>query len=58
MAKNNIITATKERVKESRGDVPEGETPPAHNWVIHTYLRGVGAQPCKHLTLGITEESL
>lgn len=38
MAKNNIITATKELVKELKGDVPEGETPPAHNGVIHTSL--------------------
>lgn len=57
MAKNNIITATKELVKEFKGDVPEGETPPAHNWVIHTYLKGVGAQLYKCFTLGITGES-
>lgn len=56
MAKNNIITATKELVKEFKGDVPEGETPPTHNWVIHTYLKGVRAQLHKRLTLGIMEE--
>lgn len=39
-AKNNIITATKELVKELKGDVPKGETPPPHNGVIHTFLRG------------------
>lgn len=33
MAKSNIITATSELVKEQKkGDVPEGETPPAYNW--------------------------
>lgn len=44
MAKNNIITATEELVKELKGEVPEGETPPAHNRVIHTSLGGEGLQ--------------
>ena len=44
MAKNNIITATKELVKELKGDVPEGETPPAHNGVIHAPPRGRGGE--------------
>lgn len=49
MAKNNIITATKELVKELKGDVPEGETPPAHNGVIHTSPRGEGVQRSSHV---------
>lgn len=49
MAKNNIITATKELVKELKRDVPEGETPPAHNGVIHTSLWGEGAQGSSHV---------
>lgn len=49
MAKNNIITATKELVKELKGDVPEGETPPAHNGVIHTSLGGEGVQGSSHV---------
>lgn len=63
MAKNNIITATKELVKELKGDVPEGETPPAHNGVIHASLRGEGVQGSSHviqapLTPETMEESL
>lgn len=49
MAKNNIITATKELVKEQKGDVPEGETPPVHNGVIHTSLWGEGVQGSSHV---------
>jgi len=63
MAKNNIITATEELAKkELKGDVPEGETPPAHNGVIHTSLRGEGVQASSRLlqaplTLETKEES-
>lgn len=49
MAKNNIITATKELVKELKGDVPEGETPLAYNGVIHTSLRGEGVRGSIHI---------
>lgn len=63
MAKNNIITATKELVKELKGDVPEGETPPAHNGVIHASHWGEGAEGSSHviqapLSPKTTEESL
>lgn len=63
MAKNNIITATEELVKELQGDVPEGETPPVHNRVIHTFLMGLGFQGSSHviqapLAPGTLEESL
>lgn len=49
MAKKNIITATKELVKELKGDVPEGETPPAHNGVIHTSLGEEWVQGCRYV---------
>lgn len=49
MAKNNIITATKEVVKELKGDVPEGETPPAHNGVIHASLGREEVQGSSHV---------
>lgn len=60
MAKNNIITATKELVKELKRDVPEGEAPSPHNGVIHTFPRGVGVQGSSHviqapLSLGTME---
>lgn len=63
MAKNNIITATKELAKELKGDVPEGEAPTAHNGVIHTFLRGEGVQGTSHviqapLSPGTMERSL
>lgn len=62
MAKNNIITATKELVKALKGDISEGETPPAHNGVIHTPLTGAGVQGSSHiiqepLSPGTMEES-
>lgn len=63
MAKNNIITATIELVKELKGDVPQGETPHFHNGVIHAFLRGEGVQGFSHviqapLSPGTVEESL
>lgn len=36
-------------MKELKGDVPEGETPRAHNGVIHTSLRGEGVQGSSHV---------
>lgn len=40
MAKNNIIAATEELVRELEGDVPRGETPPAHNRGHSYFPRG------------------